>query len=258
MAVPTPEEVGWVDVYETVEFDGHPTTVLRQLVAGNPGFEKSNNRGDGKKVVNNNINTHTATIVLRGSTSTADDDVLESAIDDGMSLIRALLGDRRLVSGAGEMELELAEWIGVWAGEVKGKQRHVVKGFAMALEVIPRTLAENTPRGGEEGVNNQRVGETEAVLPSVDTPNTPPYPILDSLAVKRTAITVATNAAIKVLTIDSTVFKGGSQVQPGTYVLGPYSFVLLILGTFFMCVVVEAALESRGKIGSFFSRYFSK
>jgi len=119
-------------------------------------------------------------------------------------------------------------------------------------------LAENTPRGGEEGVNNQRVGETEAILPSVDTPNTPPYPILDSLAVKRTAITVATNAAIKVLTIDSAVFKGGSQVQPGTYVLGPYSFVLLILGTFFVCVVVEAALEGRGKIGSFFSRYFSK
>jgi chaperonin GroEL (HSP60 family) len=36
MGTPTPEEVGWVDVYETVDFDG------------DPGFEKSGKRGDGK------------------------------------------------------------------------------------------------------------------------------------------------------------------------------------------------------------------
>ncbi|KIM79132.1 hypothetical protein PILCRDRAFT_823711 [Piloderma croceum F 1598] len=32
IGTPTPEEVGWVDVYETVDFDGHRVTVLRQLV----------------------------------------------------------------------------------------------------------------------------------------------------------------------------------------------------------------------------------
>ena len=47
MGTPTPEE-GWMDVYETVDFDGDRVTVLRQLVAGDPGFEKSGKRGDGK------------------------------------------------------------------------------------------------------------------------------------------------------------------------------------------------------------------
>jgi hypothetical protein len=48
MGMPTPEEVGWVDVYETVDFDGDRVTVLRQLISGDPGFEKSGKRGDGK------------------------------------------------------------------------------------------------------------------------------------------------------------------------------------------------------------------
>ncbi|KIM76334.1 hypothetical protein PILCRDRAFT_12926 [Piloderma croceum F 1598] len=39
MGMPTPEEAGWVDVYETVELNGDSMTVLRQLVAGDPVFE---------------------------------------------------------------------------------------------------------------------------------------------------------------------------------------------------------------------------
>jgi hypothetical protein len=40
--------VGWVDVYETVDFDGDCLTVLQQLISGDPGFEKSGKRGDGR------------------------------------------------------------------------------------------------------------------------------------------------------------------------------------------------------------------
>jgi T-complex protein 1 subunit theta len=135
MRTPTPEEVGWVDVYETVEFDGYRMTVLRQLVAGDPGFEKSGKRGDGK-----GNKTPTATIVLRGS-SVKDLNDLENAIEDGMNLIRSLLRDRRLVPGAGATELELAKRMDVYGGKMKGQQRHIAKRFAMALEVI---LTENT------------------------------------------------------------------------------------------------------------------
>jgi T-complex protein 1 subunit theta len=53
-----------VDVYETVDFDGDRLTVLQQLVAGDPGFEKSGKRGDGKAK-----KKRTATIVLRGGTA---------------------------------------------------------------------------------------------------------------------------------------------------------------------------------------------
>jgi hypothetical protein len=62
--------VGWVDVYETVEFDGNYTTVFRQCVARDPGFKKSGKRGDGKR-----DKSPTTTILLRGSTINDPDDL---------------------------------------------------------------------------------------------------------------------------------------------------------------------------------------
>jgi chaperonin GroEL (HSP60 family) len=68
-----------------------------------------------------------------------------------MNLIRSLLRDRRLVPEAGA--LELARRMEVYAGGMKGQERDAVKRFAMALEVIPRTLAENAKGGRREGNN---------------------------------------------------------------------------------------------------------
>jgi T-complex protein 1 subunit theta len=202
-----------VDVYETVDFDGDRVTVLRQLVAGDPGFEKSGKRGDGK-----GNKTPTATIVLRGSS--ADDlDGLESAIDDGMNLITSLLEDRRLVRGAGAIELELARRVNVYGDKMKGQQQRVVKRFATALEVIPRTLAENAVVGEKEGNKVVNGGEDEvaeasdsaiASKPPSDgvilaDSNSLPYPILDSLVVKHFAIKHAIEAAVSVLNMDDNI-----------------------------------------------------
>jgi chaperonin GroEL (HSP60 family) len=159
MGMPTSEEVGWVDVYETADFDGDCVTVLRQLIPGDLGFEKSGKRGDGK-----GEKTRTATIVLRGPAANNLND-LESAIDDGMNLIEILLQERRLVAGAGATERELAKRVDVYGGKMKGQQRHVVKRFAMALEVIPQTLAENAAeweREAEKAVNSF-LGKTKSL-----------------------------------------------------------------------------------------------
>jgi len=132
------------------------------------------------------------------------------------------------VPGAGAAELELARRVEVYAGKVKGPGRDVVKRFAKALEVIPRTLAENAKRGREGNrVVTQLLGAHDATEPFdgagwvVDVKAEPPsdgtilansgsvsYPILDSLAVKRRAIELATQAAGLVLSIDSNVMSG--------------------------------------------------
>jgi chaperonin GroEL (HSP60 family) len=152
VGTPNLEEMGWIDMYEMVEFDGDCIMVLWQLVAGEPGFEKSGKCWDGK-----GDKIPTATIVLRGSTANDLDD-LESAIDDGVILVRSLLQDRRLVPGAGATELELAKRVDVYGGKMKGQQRLVAKRFAMALEVILWTLVENASREG----NKRCLGENEA------------------------------------------------------------------------------------------------
>jgi T-complex protein 1 subunit theta len=137
MGAPTPEEAGFVDVFETIEVGGDRVTVLRQLLKGEEGYD-----GDAAK-------TRTATIVLRGATSNHLDD-LERAIDDGVNVIKALLKDARLVPGAGATELELGRRVEAYGSGLKGLAQHAVKRYAGALEVIPRTLAENA-MGGAEG-----------------------------------------------------------------------------------------------------------
>jgi T-complex protein 1 subunit theta len=258
MGTLTPEEVGWVDVYETVEFDGDHMTVLRQLVAGDPGFEKSGKRGDGK-----GDKTPTATVVLRGSTAN-DLDSLESAIDDGMSLIRSLLRDRRLVPGAGATELELAQRLDVYGGKMKGQQRHVTKRFAAALEVIPRTLAENAAGEGNKVVNRRFRGN-EATEPSDGTiiadSKSLPYPVLDSLAVKRCAIKFAKEAAVSVLTIDSSIMSGGVGIPRRltinfnfyTSPLSTYDTIVLM----FLGALLGYTATGRNVVSDF-SSYFSK
>ena len=137
VGAPMPEEAGYVDVFETIEIGGDRVTVLRQLVEGEPGYDVSLEK------------TKTATIVLRGATANHLDD-LERAVDDGVNVIKALLKDPRLVPGAGATELELGKRIEAYGSGLKGLAQHGVKRYATALEVIPRTLAENA-LGGAEG-----------------------------------------------------------------------------------------------------------
>ncbi len=58
--------------------------------------------------------------------------------------------DPRTVPGAGATEMELAKRVDAYGSGLKGLAQHAVKRYASALEVAPRTLAENA-LGGAEG-----------------------------------------------------------------------------------------------------------
>ncbi|THH27334.1 hypothetical protein EUX98_g6856 [Antrodiella citrinella] len=215
VGAPTPEEAGYVDVFECIEVGGDRVTVLRQLVDGDEGFDPSDTSAE---------KTKTATIVLRGATSNHLDD-LERAIDDGVSVIKALLKDGRLVPGAGSTELELAKRVDAYGSGLRGLSQHGVRRWASALEVVPRTLAENA-LGGAEG--NEVVSrlwakhEQEVVfvlillrLRRMALSMATDYKILDSLAAKSWAIRLATEAAVSVLSVDSIIMSkpaGGPKI----------------------------------------------
>jgi len=55
-----------------------------------------------------------------------------------------------MVPGAGATELALARQVDTYGAGLRGLAQHAVRRFASALEVIPRTLAENA-HGGAEG-----------------------------------------------------------------------------------------------------------
>ncbi|KAI0032399.1 T-complex protein 1 [Vararia minispora EC-137] len=204
LGAPTPEEAGFVDVCETIEIGGDRVTVLRQESEGR---------------------TRTATVVLRGATQNHLDD-LERAVDDGVSALKALLKDGRLVPGAGATELALSRRVDAYGAGLRGLAQHAVKKFASALEVVPRTLAENA-RGGAEG--NEVVarllarhekdgGEVWGVDVEAEddgTLNAVEHSILDSLAAKSWAIKLASEAAVSVLSVDSIIMSrpaGGPKI----------------------------------------------
>ena len=90
-----------------------------------------------------------ATIVLRGSTTQLLDD-LERAIDDGVNCIKTLSRDPRLVPGAGATEINMAKQITDYAKTQPGLDQYAIERFGQALEVIPRTIAENAGLKAEE------------------------------------------------------------------------------------------------------------
>ena len=84
-----------------------------------------------------------STIVLRGATVQQINDV-ERAVDDGVNMVRAMTRNGKFIPGAGAAEIELARRLNKYAMTVGGVEQYALKAYAQALEVVPRTLAENT------------------------------------------------------------------------------------------------------------------
>jgi len=117
---PMPDEMGNVDIVETLEIGGDRVTVFRQ----------------------ENETTRTATLVIRGATQNHLDDI-ERAIDDGVNVVKAITRDPRLVPGAGATELQLVERIQAIGDKTPGLVQYSIRKYGEAFEVIPRTLAES-------------------------------------------------------------------------------------------------------------------
>eukprot|EP00499_Haloplacidia_sp_CaronLabIsolate_P008815 CAMPEP_0196780522 /NCGR_PEP_ID=MMETSP1104-20130614/7940_1 /TAXON_ID=33652 /ORGANISM="Cafeteria sp., Strain Caron Lab Isolate" /LENGTH=583 /DNA_ID=CAMNT_0042150733 /DNA_START=38 /DNA_END=1789 /DNA_ORIENTATION=- len=83
-----------------------------------------------------------ATIVLRGG---AKQFVEEShrSIHDALMIVKRAMKSNKVVAGGGAIEMELSRLVKEFARTIEGKLQVVINGFAKALEVIPRQLAEN-------------------------------------------------------------------------------------------------------------------
>ncbi len=82
------------------------------------------------------------TILVRGGTEHVVDE-LERAVHDGVSVACVALEDGRILPGGGACEMELAKELRDYSKELGGREALAVNAFAEALEIIPRTLAEN-------------------------------------------------------------------------------------------------------------------
>ncbi|CAN6673350.1 T-complex protein 1 subunit theta [Trichomonascus vanleenenianus] len=209
---PMPDEMGIVDVVETLEIGGDRVTVFRQ--------EES-------------TVTRTATIIVRGATQSQMDDV-ERAIDDGVNTTKSMTKDNRLVPGAGATETELATRIVAYGERTPGLLQHAIKRYGEAFEVIPRTLAENAGLDATEVLSRLYAAHTKdgEYLCGVDIDEEEPSGVCDArskgiydlLVAKQNAIKLATDAANTVLSVDQIIMAkraGGPQIpkqnRPGNW-----------------------------------------
>ncbi len=87
-------------------------------------------------------NPKAVTILIRGGATHVIDEI-ERAIKDSLGDIAASLRSGKVVAGAGSTEMELSKELRKYSNKLSGREQLAVLAFAEALEIIPRTLAEN-------------------------------------------------------------------------------------------------------------------
>ncbi|MDR2624485.1 MAG: TCP-1/cpn60 chaperonin family protein [Methanobrevibacter sp.] len=87
-------------------------------------------------------NPKATSIILRGSTRYVTSEV-ERALDDGIGVVSATLEDGKVMIGGGSSEIELAGQLKKYGSTISGREQLAVEAFAKALEIVPKTLAEN-------------------------------------------------------------------------------------------------------------------
>jgi len=87
-------------------------------------------------------NPKAVSVLLRGGTEHVIDE-LERALHDALSVVKSALEDGKITIGGGAAATEIAMALRDYAPNVGGREQMAIEAFAKAVEVIPKTLAEN-------------------------------------------------------------------------------------------------------------------
>ena len=165
-------------------------------------------------------NPKALTILIRGGSEHVVDEV-ERAIKDALGDVASTLKDSKVVAGGGGIEIELSKRLKEFASSLNGRERLAVDEFALALEFIPTTLAENagmdpidvlTELRASHDAGNINVGLN---LFSGKIEDNLKNGIIEPLSVKTQAIASACEVAIMILRIDDVIAAKKSSGNSG-------------------------------------------
>ena len=165
-------------------------------------------------------NPKAVTILIRGSTEHIVDEV-ERALKDAVGDLSTALKSGKVVAGAGACETELALHVRRFANGLSGREQLAVLAFADAMEVIPRTLAENAGLDPIDVLTEMKVahekGQKWAGIDvftgkTVDAWKTG---VIEPLKIKTQAVRSASEVAEMLLRIDDVIAGGPSKGPSG-------------------------------------------
>jgi len=198
---PSQEDLGYASSISVDEIGGTKVTVVRQ----------------------DDATSKISTVVLRGSTENVMDDI-ERAVDDGVNAYKAICKDARTLAAGGATEIALASRLAAFARKETGLEQYAIAKFSKALEVVPRTLAENAGLNATDTVAAvyaaQAKGDLGAGVNIEDggVKDLSAEGIYDLYLTKYWAIKLAVDAVTTVLRIDQVIMAkqaGGPKAPAG-------------------------------------------
>ncbi|MDF1557375.1 MAG: thermosome subunit alpha [ANME-2 cluster archaeon] len=200
--------------------NGKVVTNLDELTSnelGTAGVVEEKMVGNGEMIfIRDCPNTKVVSIILRGGTEQVVDN-LARAMNDALRVVGVVIEDGRVVAGGGSPEVELSLRLKEYAATLKGREQLAIIKFAEAVEVIPKTLAENSGLDFIDKLvelkSRHETGEKNAGLNVFENrvEDMKASGVVEPLRVKLQAIDSASEAASMILRIDDMIAASGSD-----------------------------------------------
>ncbi|XES77210.1 MAG: thermosome subunit beta [Candidatus Bathyarchaeia archaeon] len=193
---------------------------------GTAGMVDERKIGDDKMIfVEKCKDPHSVAILVRAGLERMVDEA-ERAMTDSLSVVSDVVENSKIVAGGGAIEIEVAKELRNFANKVGGREQLAIEAFADAMEVIPRSLAENAGlepidilvslRSAHDNADSKYQGInvfTGKIQNSIDNG------VIEPIVVKEQAIKSAAESASMILRIDDVISsskpKGGAPGGPG-------------------------------------------
>lgn len=192
---------------------------IKPDVLGHAGLVEEKMVGNGEMIfITQCKNPDTYSILLRGGTEHVVTS-LDRAVHDALRVVGVAIEDGKILAGGGSPEIELAMRLREYASTLTGREQLAVNKFAEAMEIIPKTLAENagldvidmlTELRNQHEQGNKYVGLDVYEGKAVDMLE---KEVIEPLRVKTQAIASATEAASMILRIDD-VMASAKEANP--------------------------------------------
>ncbi|MHA1503589.1 MAG: thermosome subunit alpha [Candidatus Heimdallarchaeota archaeon] len=166
-------------------------------------------------------NPKSVTIMIRGGSELIVSEA-DRSIHDALCVIRNIIQDELVIPGGGAPEIYISKKLKDYANKLAGREQLAVQKFAEALEIIPRTLAENAGLDPidvlaalrtehDKGISstgvNLRTGKHTADMIKEN--------VYEPISVARQAISSASEAAQMILRIDDIIASKSTGGAPG-------------------------------------------
>lgn len=195
---------------------------IKSTDLGLAGLVEERKIGDDKMIfVEKCKDPHSVAILIRAGLERMVDEA-ERAMTDCLSVVSDVIENNKIVPGGGAIEIEIAKELRKYATKVGGREQLAVEAFADAIEVIPRTLADNagldpidilvemrSVHDKEEGKNKGINIFTGKLQDSITNG------VIEPIVVKEQAIKSASESAALILRIDDVITAKAPKAPAG-------------------------------------------